>query len=78
MSARSRRGQLPACYEIRVDGHLDEHWSTWFDDLTLIRGGDGTTRLRGPISDQAHLYGLLTKVRDLGVTLISVEIIEPG
>ena len=67
----------PARYELRVEGHLDEHWSTWFNGLTLIREDDGTTTLRGVVTDQAELHGLLMKVRDLGVTLISVEVIDP-
>ena len=66
-------------YEIRVQGHLDECWSTWFDGMTLVREDDGATTLRGPVTDQAALHGLLVKVRDLGATLISVEVTEgPG
>jgi hypothetical protein len=61
------------CYELRVEGHLDEHWSTWFGGLTLIHEEDGTTTLRGVVTDQAELHGLLAKVRDLGTTLISVK-----
>lgn len=68
----------PAVYRLRVDGHLDDHWSAWFGDLTLTREGDGTTSLHGVVSDQAALHGLLTKVRNLGVTLISVERIGPS
>ncbi len=60
-------------YELRVEGHLDEHWSTWLDGLTLLRDGDGTTTLRGVVADQAELHGLLAKVRDIGATLISVR-----
>ncbi len=63
----------PAHYELRVDGHLDEHWSAWFGGLTLSREDDGTTTLRGAVTDQAELHGLLAKVRDLGATLISVR-----
>ena len=66
----------PAHYELRIDGHLDEHWSAWFGGLTLIREDDGTTTLRGAVIDQAELHGLLTKLRDLGVTLISLASIE--
>jgi hypothetical protein len=58
--------------ELRVDGHLDEQWSTWFGGLTLCQEHDGTTSLRGGITDQAELHGLLAKVRDLGLTLLSV------
>jgi hypothetical protein len=65
--------KVPAGYEIRVDGHLDEHWSASFGSLTLTHEDDGTTSLRGAVADQAELHGLLTKVRDLGVTLISVQ-----
>jgi hypothetical protein len=71
----NRRPRAPASYEVRVEGHLDEHWSTWFDEMTLIREDDGTTTLRGLVTDQAALHGLLAKVRDLGITLISVEAI---
>jgi hypothetical protein len=63
-------------YELRVGGHLDDHWSAWLDGLSLTREGDGTTTLRGAVTDQAQLHGLLTKVRDLGAPLISVAAIE--
>lgn len=69
----------PAHYELRIEGHLDEYWSAWFGGLTLIREDDGTTTLRGAVTDQAELHGLLAKVRDLGTTLISVKTIDaPG
>jgi GTPase len=61
-----------AHYVVRIEGHLDEYWSTWFGGLTLIREDDGTTTLRGAVTDQAELHGLLSKVHNLGVTLISV------
>jgi hypothetical protein len=63
-------------YEFRIDGHLDDHWSGWLDGLTLTHEADGTTTLRGAGIDQAKLHGLLTKLRDLGATLISVEAID--
>ncbi|MDQ6648831.1 MAG: hypothetical protein M3Z02_01730 [Actinomycetota bacterium] len=63
-------------YELRIGGHLDQHWSTWFGGLTLTHADDGTTTLRGPVTDQAELHGLLAKVRDLGATLLSVTAIE--
>ncbi len=69
--------QVPAAYHLRVNGHLDQHWSPWFGDLTLTHEADGTTSLTGAVPDQAALHGLLTKIRDLGVTLISVAIIDP-
>jgi hypothetical protein len=59
-------------YAIRVAGQLDPRWSTWFDGLTVRREGDGTTVLIGVIADQAALHGLLQRVRDLGLQLISV------
>ncbi len=66
----------PTHYELRIAGHLDEHWSAWFDGLTLTREDDGTTTLRGSVTDQAELHGLLAKVRNLGTTLISVTTID--
>jgi hypothetical protein len=66
----------PAHYELRIVGHLDKYWSAWFDGLTLIHEDDGTTTLCGAVTDQAELHGLLAKVRDLGLTLISVNTID--
>lgn len=74
---RSFRQQVPACYKLRVAGHLEDHWSPWFGDLTLTPENDGTTSLTGVVADQAQLHGLLAKIRDLGVTLLSVEVIDP-
>ncbi len=68
--------QHPSGYRLRINGHLDQHWSSWFGDLTLTREDDGTTCLTGAIADQAELHGLLSKIRDLGVTLISVEVVD--
>lgn len=68
----------PASYQLRIDGHLDDRWAAWFDGLVLTRESDGTTSLTGPFTDQAHLHGLLSKVRDLGVTLISVTHLGTG
>ena len=70
------RQQPPSGYRLRVNGHLDQHWSSWFGDLTLTHEDDGTTCLTGAIVDQAELHGLLTKIRDLGVTPISVEVVD--
>jgi hypothetical protein len=64
-------------YELRVAGHLDDHWSAWLGDLTLTRLEDGTTALTGPIADQAQLYGVLAAVRDLGVPLLSLQARDP-
>ena len=59
-------------YEVRVEGRLDDRWSTWLDGLTLSQTDDGTTVLRGPVIDQAALHGLLHKLRDIGLPLLSV------
>ena len=59
-------------YALRVQGHLDAHWAAWLGDLTLVHHDDGTSTLTGPVADQAALHGLLAKVRDLGIPLISV------
>lgn len=60
-------------YVFRVKGHLDPFWQEWFDHLTITHEQDGTTLLSGPIQDQAALYGILIKMRDLGLTLLSLE-----
>ena len=59
-------------YEIRVNGHLDARWSAWFDGLSLTKEPDGTTVISGPVVDQAALHGLLQKLRDVGMPLISI------
>lgn len=59
-------------YDIRLSGHLHERWDAWFDGLTVIHQDDGTTVISGPLADQAALHGLLQRVRDLGLPLISV------
>ena len=62
----------PAIYQIRVEGVLDEEWSDWFDGLTITRQDDETL-LAGPVRDQAALHGLVARVRDLGLPLLSVK-----
>jgi hypothetical protein len=64
-------------YEIAIQGHLDHDWSEWFDGLTVMREEDHTL-LRGPIPDQAALRGVLLRVFDLGLALLSVNPIDPG
>jgi hypothetical protein len=64
-------------YEIRLNGHLGERWATWFDGLTVTQEPDGTTIISGLIADQAALHGLLQRVRDLGISLLSVTRREP-
>ncbi len=68
----------PGRCEIRLKGHLAARWAAWFDGLTLTHHGDGTTIILGQVADQAALYGLLQKIRDLGLPLISVNYVEPG
>ena len=60
-------------YEIRIQGHLDQRWAGWFDGLTLTLEDNGDTLLTGRVVDQAALHGLLRKVRDLGMPLVSVR-----
>jgi len=59
-------------YEIRIQGHLEPRWASWFDGLTLTQDPDGTTVIRGEVADQAALHGLIQKVRDIGLPLVSV------
>lgn len=66
------------CYVIRVEGHLSPQWMDWFEGLTITLEDNGDTLLTGPVSDQAALHGLLKKVRDVGLSLISVSPVEPG
>jgi hypothetical protein len=67
----------PTIYQIRVKGHLDDGWSDWFDGLIITLEADGDTLLTGPVVDQCALYGLLKKVHDLGLLLISVNQVGP-
>jgi hypothetical protein len=65
-----------ACYRIRVKGHLSEQWADWFDGLTLENLSDGHAELSGTLPDQSALYGVLNLIRDIGLTLISVNRVE--
>jgi hypothetical protein len=67
----------PMIYQIRIEGHLGCEWAGWFGDLTITLADNGETLLTGPVIDQAALYGLLKKVRDLGMPLLSVIRVEP-
>ena len=62
----------PTIYKIRIKGHLDSQWTDWFEGLTITLEENGETLLTGPVIDQAALHGLLKKIRDLGLTLISI------
>jgi hypothetical protein len=73
----SREGHYePGLYEIRIKGHLAKRWAGWFEGLTITLEENGDTLLTGPVVDQAALHGLLKKVRDLGLPLISVISVE--
>ena len=68
----------PMVYQIRIKGHLGSQWTDWFGGLTITLEGSGETLLTGPVVDQAALHGLLKKVRDLGMPLVSVNRVKPG
>lgn len=73
-----RESGNPTDYQIRIKGHLAPEWSDWFEDLHISLEAGGETLLSGPVPDQAALHGILKKVRDLGMPLISVAPIDPG
>jgi hypothetical protein len=66
----------PVVYQISIKGHLGSQWADWFEGLTITREDNGDTLLTGPVVDQAALHGLLKKIRDLGMTLISIQTID--
>jgi hypothetical protein len=68
----------PMVYQIRIKGHLGEHWADWFEGMAITLEDNGETLLTGPVIDQAALHGLLKKVRDLGMPLLSVNRVKPG
>jgi hypothetical protein len=68
----------PMVYQIRIKGHLSHEWTDWFEGMTITREEDGDTLLTGSLVDQSSLHGLLKKVRDLGMPLISVIPVAPG
>jgi hypothetical protein len=68
----------PTFYKIRLKGHLDSEWTDWFEGLIVTLEEDGNTLLSGPVTDQAALHGLLKKIRDLGMPLLSVSPLENG
>jgi hypothetical protein len=65
-------------YEIHLRGRLDQRWASWFDGMTVSTDVDGTTLIRGPVADQAALHGLLARLRDLGLPLLSVTQVPNG
>ncbi len=68
----------PLVYQIRIKGHLGRQWTDWFEGLTITLEDNGDTLLTGSVVDQAALHGLLKKVRDLGMPLVSVSSVKPG
>ena len=68
----------PIVYQIKIKGHLGDHWTDWFEGLNITLKENGETLLTGPVVDDAALHGLLKKVRDLGMPLLSVNRVEPG
>jgi hypothetical protein len=68
----------PMIYQIRIKGHLRREWTDWFGGLIITLENNGDMLLTGPVVDQAALHGLLKKVRDLGMSLLSVSCVEPG
>lgn len=77
-SRQKKEPNRPTVYQIRLKGHLDDQWADWFGGLTITLKEDGTTLLTGPVVDQSGLFGLLKKVRDLGLPLVSIDCVEPG
>ncbi|MHC1739839.1 MAG: hypothetical protein AB9897_01870 [Anaerolineaceae bacterium] len=82
LAPKSTPGQpetgAPVVYQIRLKGHLGSQWTDWFEGLTITLEEGGDTLLTGPVIDQAALHGLLKKVRDLGMSLVSVSPVETG
>ena len=73
----ARRSHELELHEIRVEGHLDERWADWLEGLTFTHETDGTTTLTGPLADQAALHGVLNRIRDLALPIVSVLRISP-
>jgi hypothetical protein len=72
MDRRRPLADAPACYQIRVRGAIDPHWSDWFDGMAIAYDANGDTLLIGPLADQAALYGVLHRIRNLGLMLLAV------
>jgi hypothetical protein len=75
LESKTDLGQ-PMIYQIRIKGHLDPQWTDWFEGLSISLEEEGDTLLTGPVIDQSALHGLLKKVRDLGMTLVSVNQVQ--
>jgi hypothetical protein len=77
MSSQPKSSQ-PTHYQIRIKGHLGSQWSGWFEGLKITLEDSGITEFSGPVVDDAELHGILKRIRDLGMPLLSVNRIEPG
>lgn len=77
INAVKEKRDAPGTYVVRIKGHLDSRWAAWFEGLTIRQEEHGVTLLTGPLLDQAALHGLMRKVRDLGLTLLSITPAEP-
>lgn len=73
---RMNEGTKARYYQITIQGRLDLRWSEWFENMTIEHVTEGTTTISGPVTDRAFLYGILNKLRDLGITLLSVEVLS--
>jgi hypothetical protein len=78
MQKRCREGKAMEIYVIRIKGHIDQSWSSWFADMRVTNEENGDTVLSGPLVDQSALHSLLTKVHALNLTLLSVSHVESG
>ena len=72
----TRTPEHPGLHEIRIQGHLDKRWTDWLEVLTFTHESDGTTTLTGPLADQAALHGVLNKIRDLALPIVSVRRVD--
>ena len=81
ISRKNKRMPAPdqqSVFQIRIKGHLGHQWTDWFDGMAITLEDDGDTLLTGPVADQAALHGMIKKVRDIGMTLVSVNSVLPG
>ena len=76
--AEEPKEYAPTIYEIKIKGRLDDRWTEWFEGLAFTHESDGTTTIYGPLTDQSALHGLLNRIRDLGLPLLSVQRVSPN